>query len=102
MRQAFAWAFSLAFKPWSPHTFHPKARSPDPTTTTCGDGLAGLMELGFRLIPIKESLKLIAPKPPKKEWDGFAECDTVQLGASVLLDGFLSLDMDGGKRKFSP
>ena len=36
MRQAFAWAFSEALEIWSPHTFHPKARSPVPATTTCG------------------------------------------------------------------
>ena len=38
MRQAFAWPFSKAFKDGSPHTFHPKARSPDPATTACGWG----------------------------------------------------------------
>ena len=50
MRQAFAWAFAKAFKAWSPHTFHRQARSPDPTTTACGVGHAGLMKLGFGLL----------------------------------------------------
>ena len=34
MRQAFAWAFSGVFRRLLPLTFQPKARPPDPTTTT--------------------------------------------------------------------